>query len=73
MARESCGDGIRAYEQEHGIDMRNATIVGDQTVSGQVPFGTFRADRFKLDRHAREVFLFGNVRMSLDQRGKLRS
>ena len=27
MARETCGDGIRAYEQQHGIDMRNAFTV----------------------------------------------
>ena len=28
MARETCGDGIRAYERQHGIDMRNAFTVG---------------------------------------------
>ena len=28
MARETCGDGIRAYEQQHGIDMSNAFTVG---------------------------------------------
>lgn len=27
MARETCGDGIRAYEREHGIDMRNAFTI----------------------------------------------
>jgi lipopolysaccharide export system protein LptC len=65
--------GYELHTTQAGIDMRDAVIVGDRAVSGQGPFGTFRADRFKLDRHAREVFLFGNVRMSLDVRGKLRS
>jgi lipopolysaccharide export system protein LptC len=65
--------GYEMHTTQAGIDMRDATIVGDRVVSGQGPFGIFRADRFKLDRHAREVLLFGNVRMSLDARGKLRS
>ena len=28
MARETCGDGIRAYERQHGIDMRKAFTGG---------------------------------------------
>jgi hypothetical protein len=34
MARETCGDGIRAYEQQHGIDMRNAFIVAPTQLIG---------------------------------------
>lgn len=48
------------------VDMRAAIITGNRVVTGQGPVGTFRADRFKVDRHARQVFLYGNVHMTID-------
>jgi lipopolysaccharide export system protein LptC len=61
-------NGYEMHTTAAQIDMHNSTIAGNQTVSGQGPFGIFRADRFRLDRRGREVFLYGNVRMSIDAR-----
>jgi lipopolysaccharide export system protein LptC len=66
-------NGYELHTASADVDMHNATIVGNQPVNGQGPFGIFRADRFRLDRHSRQVFLYGNVRMSIDAHGKLHS
>ena len=66
-------NGYEMHTASADIDMRAATIVGKQSVYGQGPFGVFRADRFTLDRHSRQVFLYGNVHMRIDARGKLHS
>lgn len=58
--------GYEMHTTTAGIDMQNATVVGRRAVFGQGPFGTFRADRFKIDRRARLVFLYGNVHMIID-------
>jgi lipopolysaccharide export system protein LptC len=58
--------GYELHTTAAGIDMRSAIITGNRAVTGQGPFGTFRADRFKVDRHARTVFLYGNVHMVID-------
>jgi hypothetical protein len=34
-------------------------------VTGQGPMGNFRADRFELRRATRQIFLDGNVRMTM--------
>ena len=60
--------GYELHTTAAKIDMRNSTIVGNRPANGQGPFGIFRADRFKLDRHSRQVYLYGNVRMSIDAR-----
>lgn len=85
--------GYEMHTTEAFVDMRLGTIVGNRAVNGQGPFGVFRADRFRLNRHqpaatgnsalpqamrahrervqesgAGEVFLYGNVRMSIDAR-----
>lgn len=58
--------GYELHTTSAGVDMRSAIISGDRTVTGQGPLGTFRADRFKIDRRARIVFLYGNVHMVID-------
>jgi lipopolysaccharide export system protein LptC len=65
--------GYELHTASASVDMRSAMIVGNDAVNGQGPFGIFRADRFRLDRHSRQVFLYGNVRMSIDAHGKLHS
>jgi lipopolysaccharide export system protein LptC len=65
--------GYELHTTSASVDMRNAMIVGNNAVNGQGPFGIFRADRFRLDRHSRQVFLYGNVHMSIDAHGKLHS
>jgi lipopolysaccharide export system protein LptC len=65
--------GYELHTASADVDMRKALILGNDPVNGQGTFGIFRADRFKLDRHSRQVFLYGNVRMSIDAHGKRHS
>lgn len=51
------------------VDMGSGIITGNRVVTGQGPLGTFRADRFKIDRGNRIVYLYGNVRMTIYGRG----
>ncbi|HEY2444118.1 MAG TPA: LPS export ABC transporter periplasmic protein LptC [Rhizomicrobium sp.] len=60
------GAGYELHTTAARVDIRGATIMGDRGVTGQGPAGTFRADRFKVDRHAKQVFLYGNVQMTID-------
>lgn len=60
------GAGYELHTSAATVDMQAATITGNRVVTGQGPSGTFRADRFKVDRHARQVFLYGNVHMTID-------
>lgn len=65
--------GYEMHTASANVDMHNAMIFGNDGVNGQGPFGIFRADRFKLDRRSRQVFLYGNVRMNIDAHGKIHS
>jgi lipopolysaccharide export system protein LptC len=65
--------GYELHTASARINMRDATIVGDEAVNGQGPYGIFRADHFKLERRTRQIFLTGNVRMTIDAHGKLHS
>lgn len=60
--------GFELHTKAADVDMRKALITGNAAVAGQGPFGTFRADRFRIDRRARLVFLHGNVHMTIDHR-----
>jgi lipopolysaccharide export system protein LptC len=60
--------GYELHTSAATVDMQAATITGNRVVTGQGPSGTFRADRFRVDRHARQVFLHGNVHMTIDGR-----
>ena len=62
--------GYELHTTTANVDMRSAIITGNHAVAGQGPTGTFRADRFKIDRRARLVFLYGNVHMTIDGHGK---
>ena len=41
------------------------TVRGDHVVTGQGPLGTLRADRFRIEKGSKYVFLDGHVRMTL--------
>ncbi len=57
--------GYEVHTTIANVDMHSGMIEGNQAVSGQGPLGTFRADRFKIDRDEKVVYLFGNVRMTV--------
>jgi lipopolysaccharide export system protein LptC len=65
--------GYEVHTNSADVDMRTAMIIGKHAVSGQGPMGTFRADRFRIDRRARMVFLYGNVHMILDHKAAKRT
>lgn len=57
--------GYEVHTTAVNVDMKSGMIEGSEAVSGQGPLGTFRADRFKVDRNNRVVYLYGNVRMTI--------
>jgi lipopolysaccharide export system protein LptC len=61
-------NGYEIHTTAANVDMRRAVIAGNKEVSGQGPTGTFRADRFRIDRKARVIFLYGNVHMVIDHK-----
>ncbi|MGB8363186.1 MAG: LPS export ABC transporter periplasmic protein LptC [Rhizomicrobium sp.] len=58
-------NGYEVHTTKADIDMARGIVVGNRPVKGQGPFGTFRADRFKIDRDTKLVYLYGDVRMRL--------
>jgi lipopolysaccharide export system protein LptC len=60
--------GYEVHTTTANVDMRTAIITGNRAVSGQGPVGIFRADRFRIDRRARKVFLYGNVHMTIGRK-----
>jgi lipopolysaccharide export system protein LptC len=61
-------NGYEIHTTTADVDMHTAIISGKRAVSGQGPMGTFRADRFRIDRRTRMVFLYGNVHMVIDHK-----
>jgi lipopolysaccharide export system protein LptC len=41
------------------------SVRGDVPVNGQGPLGTFRADRFRIEKGSKHIYLLGHVRMTL--------
>ena len=82
-------NGYEMHTTAATIDMQKGTVDGDKFVSGQGPFGTFTANRFRIDRGAAEnsqhvaghaakteetkIYLYGNVRMTLLKHGAAHS
>jgi lipopolysaccharide export system protein LptC len=67
----SAADGYRMQTQNVRIDLDAQTAVGSGGVSGQVPTGSFSADRIYADLRERNVRLEGNARLRMVP-GKLR-
>ena len=57
--------GNEAHTTAADINMANGMITGTHTVTGQGPLGTFRADRFRIDRDKKLIYLYGNVHMTV--------
>jgi lipopolysaccharide export system protein LptC len=53
------------------IDLAGRRLTGSGQVEGEIPAGTFRADRMEADLGARTVTLEGNARLRMEP-GKLR-
>jgi lipopolysaccharide export system protein LptC len=63
-------NGYELHTTAAYVDIGKGIVTGSNPVSGQGPIGTYRADRFKIDRDAKQVFLYGNVHMTIDGREK---
>lgn len=61
--------GYELHTTAAQVDMASGIITGNVPVNGQGPLGTFRADRFKADHKTKQVFLYGNVHMTVDGHG----
>jgi lipopolysaccharide export system protein LptC len=59
-------NGYEAHTSAADIDLTSGVVVGARPVNGQGPLGIFRADRFRIERDTKLVFLYGNVRMTLN-------
>ena len=62
--------GYELYTDEVHVDLANGIARGDHAVEGQGPLGTLRADRFRVDRQNKRIFLMGNVNMTIYAQGK---
>jgi lipopolysaccharide export system protein LptC len=58
--------GYEMHTSRGHLDLNRGHFVGPETVSGQGPMGTFRADHFDIDHRTQMVNLIGNVRMTMD-------
>jgi lipopolysaccharide export system protein LptC len=58
-------NGYEAHTTTADINMDSGMVSGNRAVTGQGPLGTFRADRFKVDRDKKVVYLYSNVRMAI--------
>jgi lipopolysaccharide export system protein LptC len=71
--------GYEAHTTLANVDMHSGVVWGNAPVNGQGPFGTFRADRFRIDRDAAakhgkspdakkdktNIYLYGHVQMTI--------
>ncbi len=57
--------GYEMHTQKGNIDLKKGVFHGPGEVHGQGPMGTFRADRFQIDRTTRQMLLVGNVHMTM--------
>lgn len=73
-------NGYEVHTAVADIDMRTGTIAGNLPVTGQGPLGTFRSDRFRIDRSAgvaagkvktynTRIYLYGHVFMTIYKHG----
>jgi lipopolysaccharide export system protein LptC len=57
--------GYELHTNVVNVDLGNGLVHGDRTVRGQGPLGTLSADRFRIDRQNKRIFLIGHVRMTI--------
>lgn len=64
-------DGYRLRTSNASVDIDQRTMVSDRPIDGQMPLGTFSADRMRVDMTDRNVVLQGRARLHIVQ-GALR-
>ena len=67
----TAADGYAMVARGVSVDLKARRITGDQGVSGELPSGTFSAQRMEADLATRVLKLEGNARVTLVP-GKLR-
>jgi len=69
--RLSAADGYTMTARGVSVDLQSRVMVGDGQVEGEVPAGTFEADRIEVDIDERKISLRGNARLTM-RPGELR-
>ena len=69
--RMQAADGYRMVARGVSVNLETKTLVGAGGVEGEIPAGTFSADRLTADMSARTITLSGNARLRMEP-GKLR-
>jgi lipopolysaccharide export system protein LptC len=69
--RMQAADGYRMLARGVSVDLANKLLVGAGGVEGEIPAGTFSADRLTADLSARTITLSDNARLRMEP-GKLR-
>ncbi len=64
--------GYELHTASASMNLKQSVVHGHETVTGQGPDGTLRADTFHADRDAGELILAGHVNMTFIGSGKLR-
>lgn len=67
----TAADGYRMVARDVSIDLENKALIGEGTVEGEIPAGTFRANRIVADLGQRTITLDGQARLRMTP-GKLR-
>lgn len=69
--RLSAADGYTMTARGVSVDLQSRVMAGDGRVEGEVPAGTFEADRIEVDIDERKISLRGNARLTMHP-GELR-
>lgn len=56
--------GYEIHTTSAHVDLGKGEVIGNAKVTGQGPFGTLRANGFRINRETQEVKLVGNVQMT---------
>ena len=57
--------GYELHSQRGNVNLKTGVMDGPVEVTGRGPMGTFRADRYRLDRKTHEIVLTGHVQMTM--------
>jgi lipopolysaccharide export system protein LptC len=63
----SAADGYRLKTRDVAVDLTSQTMESGRGVAGEIPIGTFTADRMTVDLPDRRVVLTGRVRLHMVQ------
>ena len=67
----TASDGYRMTARNVSIDLEKKTLMGEGTIDGAIPAGTFSANRIEADLENRTIKLDGRARLRMVP-GKLR-